>query len=172
MNSENEKTGSSLPARGRVCGIDFGTVRIGIAISDPGQQFSSPLEVYSRRSRQQDETYFRDLTKLESLVGFVVGLPIHTSGDESEKSRQARNFAVWLGSVTDCPVVMFDERFTTAQAREYLNQSRLSGRKRKERLDKIAAQILLAAYLESPAQALSPARIKEAPLEDLDESAN
>ena len=143
-----------LPDQGRIAGIDFGTVRIGVAICDPGQQFASPLEVYTRRNIRLDEKYFVELAEQERLAGFVVGLPIHPSGDESEKSGEARQFAQWLQEKTGVRVVMFDERFTTAQAREHLNASQTSGKKRKDRLDKIAAQILLATYLESPGNAV------------------
>ena len=137
------------PNRGRLAGIDFGTVRIGIAISDPGQTISSPIEVYTRRNESLDREYFNELVTKEQIVGFVVGLPVHLSGDESEKSREAVAFGGWLASVTGVPVVWHDERFTTAMAREVLNQSSLSGKKRKSQLDKMAAQILLTAYLES-----------------------
>lgn len=159
-----------LPRRGRLAGIDFGTVRMGLAICDLGQQFSSPLEVYHRRNLRLDAHYLRQLAEAESLQGFVVGLPLHTSGQESEKSQQARAFAQWLEGECQRPVVMFDERFTTAQARELLNESKMSGRKRKERLDKIAAHILLAAYLESPDQAVAWAIEMPKPLDDVNDS--
>ncbi len=144
-----------LPTSGRIVGVDFGTVRIGVAISDPGQTLSSPLDVYNRRSKSLDAKYFQELVGHESLAGFVVGLPIHTNGDESEKSRQARNFSKWLRNETSIPVVMFDERFTTSMARQLLNQSTLSGKKRKERLDKIAAHVLLTAFLEARDKAVA-----------------
>ena len=139
----------SLPHQGRLAGIDYGTVRIGVAISDPSQKLSSPFEVYQRRTLKLDEKYFRELAKSERLAGWVVGLPVHMSGDASEKSNEAVAFGKWLGEVTGVPVTWFDERFTTALAREALNQSNLSAKKRKARLDKMAAQILLAAFLES-----------------------
>lgn len=139
----------SLPVQGRLAGIDFGTVRIGVAISDQGQSISSPLEVYSRRNELLDSKYFKELVAAEQVVGFVVGLPVHLSGDASEKSREAVAFGKWLTTETGIPVVWFDERFTTAMARDVLNQSSMSGKKRKAQLDKMAAQILLAAFLES-----------------------
>lgn len=140
---------AAIPTEGRLAGIDFGTVRIGVAITDAGQRLASPLEVYQRRTPDLDDVYFCQLVELESIVGFVVGLPVHMSGDESEKSKQARQFGRRLGNVTSRPVTFFDERLTTALAREVLGQSGLSGKKRKAQLDKLAAQILLSAYLES-----------------------
>jgi putative Holliday junction resolvase len=144
---------TGLARQGRIAGVDFGTVRIGVAVSDFSQTISSPLEVYQRRSVDLDGQYFVDLVKRESIVGFVVGLPVHMSGQASEKSRQAVQFGNWLRRVTRVPVTWFDERFTTTMAREILNQSPLSGKKRKAMLDKLAAQILLSAYLESPQKA-------------------
>lgn len=137
-----------LPKTGRLGGIDFGTVRIGVAISDPSQQFASPLETYTRRSEPLDQKYFCQLVKTERLVGWVVGLPIHMSGDASQKSQEAVAFGKWLSDSTELPVAWIDERYSTAMAREILNQSKLSGKKRKAQLDKIAAQVLLSAYLE------------------------
>jgi putative Holliday junction resolvase len=138
-----------LPAEGRLAGIDFGTVRIGVAISDPGQTIASPLETYNRRTIELDAKYSQRLAKDEQIVGFVIGLPVHMSGDASQKSREAVEFGKWLGANTDLPVDWIDERYTTSMAREMLNHSNLSGKKRKAQLDKLAAQIILATYLES-----------------------
>lgn len=149
----------SLPRSGRLAGIDYGTVRIGIAITDPGQTLASPLENLARRDKAQDERYFRRLAEQERLAGFVVGLPVHTSGDESQKSHEARQFAKWLGEITSLPVCLFDERYTTAHAEALLQDAGLTSKRRKARRDMLAAQILLVAYLESsrserPPQAL------------------
>ena len=86
----------SLPQQGRVAGIDFGTVRIGIAISDPGRSIASPLENYTRQGLEQDARRFRRLVAEENVALFVVGLPVHLSGQESRKSQEARQFGKWL----------------------------------------------------------------------------
>ncbi len=137
-----------FPIEGRLAGIDFGLARIGVAICDPGQQFSSPLEIYHCRNEKLDGEYFERLVDREELVGFVVGLPLHLSGDESEMSKAAREFGQWAHELTRLPIQFIDERFTTAMAREILGGTNLSGKKRKAQLDKLAAQILLAAFLE------------------------
>lgn len=138
-----------VPVSGRLAGIDYGTVRIGVAISDPSQTIASPLEVYPRRNEKLDRQYFVELVQREEIVGFVVGLPVHMSGDASEKSREAVVFGKWLNELSDIPVTWIDERYTTAMARDVLSQSNLSGKKRKAQLDKLAAQILLSAFLET-----------------------
>ena len=135
-------------AAGRVAGIDYGHVRIGIAISDPDRTIVSPLENYTRRGPEQDAERFRRLVADEGVVLFVVGLPMHLDGRESEKSREARQFGAWLGQVTGVPVKFFDERFTSHEAEQLLLAAELTKKRRKKRLDMLAAQIMLNAYLE------------------------
>lgn len=138
-----------FPSEGRLAGIDFGTVRIGVAITDPSRRLASPLENYTRRGKQQDERYFRELAEGERVAGFVVGLPVHTSGNESQKSIEARAFGTWLSRVTATPVTYYDERYTTVEAEQHLIEMNLTKKRRKARLDMLAAQIMLSAYLES-----------------------
>ncbi len=147
--NQTDSSGESLPSVGRLAGIDFGTVRIGVAVSDFDQIIASPLDTYRCCGPAEDADYFKDLVGRESICGFVLGLPVHMSGDESQKSAEAREFGRWLGEQTGLPVGWMDERYTTALAREFLSQSGLSGAARKARLDKVAAQIILSAYLES-----------------------
>jgi putative Holliday junction resolvase len=145
---ENPQAGAA--PEGRIAAIDYGTVRIGVALSNKSRTFSSPHEIYTRRTRDLDAEYFRRLAKDEDVVRFVVGLPVHGHGAESKKSIEARAFGKWLGELTGLPVDYFDERYTTAFARQLLQEAGLTKKRRKERLDKLAAQILLTAYLESP----------------------
>lgn len=151
----------NFPSQGRLAGVDYGTVRIGIAISDAGQTIASPLENYNRRNQRLDDAFFIDLVQQESVVGFVVGLPVHSSGDESKKSKEARRFGERLSQVTGVPVVWFDERYTSAHASQLLQSAGFTRKKRKSRLDKIAAQILLAAYLESSRKVESTGSIED-----------
>lgn len=139
-------------AAGRIAGVDFGTVRIGIAISDPGRTIASPCESYTRRGTAQDAQYFKQLVADQRVTQFVVGLPVHLDGRESQKSQEARQFGQWLAQVTGVPVEYFDERFSTSQAQEYLAEAKLTSKRRKQRVDMLAAQIMLSAYLESGAK--------------------
>jgi len=139
----------SQPAAGRVAGIDFGTVRIGIALSDPARTLASPYENYTRRGTEQDARRLKQLVADEDVTLFVVGLPVHLDGRESEKSLEARQFGQWLGEVTGVPVEFFDERFTSSEAEQFLLAAEMTKRRRKKRLDMVAAQIMLSAYLES-----------------------
>ena len=143
-------------APGRIAAVDFGTVRIGIAISDPGRSIASPLESYVRRNREQDARRFAQLAAEEAVVLWVVGLPIHLDGRESRKSIEARSFGKWLADVTGVPVEFFDERFTSVEAEAMLLQADLTNKRRKKRIDMVAAQIILAAYLESSTRGQTP----------------
>ncbi len=136
----------------RIAGIDYGTVRIGIATADTEVNIAGPYENYTRRSKQLDAEYFQTLAREERIGRFVVGLPVHLHGGESQKSLEARQFGKWLAEVTGVPVEYFDERFTTSQADEYLNAAGLTKKQRQARRDQLAAQIMLTAYLESGAR--------------------
>ena len=145
---------AEYPKNGRLCGIDYGTVRIGVAISDIDQSIASPYETYTRRTEKLDVEYFQKLVKSELIKGFVVGLPVHHSGDPSQKSNEAANFGSWLKEITQIPIAYYDERFTTAMAREIVSASNLSGKRKKSMLDRVAAQVILSTYLESPNRAI------------------
>jgi putative Holliday junction resolvase len=150
-------------AKGRIAAIDFGTRRLGIAVTDPQQTLASPLVTYTRRTPQQDGEYLRKLAQEEQIIRFVVGLPVHLDGKESLISHEARRFGRWLAERTTCPVTYFDERFSSAEAEEKLRAAPLSARQRKERRDMLAAQILLTAYLEAgcPVEASPPRGLDE-----------
>ncbi len=149
VSDQKNKNSNEIPAQGRLAGIDFGTVRIGIAVTDPQQRIASPFANYSRGSDAADAEYFRRLVAAEDIVGFVIGLPVHASGLESKKSIEARRFGEWLSRETGLPVAYFDERYTSIQAEGMLLNAQLTKKKRKQRLDMLAAQIILASFLEA-----------------------
>jgi putative holliday junction resolvase len=159
----------ALPSSGRLAGIDFGTVRIGVAVTDREQRFASPLDNYTRRGDVADAAYFHRLVGEEQIVAFVIGLPVHLDGRESQKSTEARRFGGWLQEKTSLPVVFFDERFTSTEAEQLLLGAEFTKKKRKARLDKLAAQILLAAYLEAGKPGSFKPQAIDSPPQDLTE---
>lgn len=144
--AENPPEG--VPREGRLLGLDYGTRRLGVAISTPEQNLASPLENYTRSSLGADAAFLRKLVEEYRVVGLVVGLPVHMSGDEGEKAREAREFGRWAASATGLPVTWWDERYTSLLAEEALMSAGLSRKKRQQRLDKLAAQIMLQAFLD------------------------
>ncbi|MBW3597235.1 MAG: Holliday junction resolvase RuvX [Planctomycetes bacterium] len=151
----------TLPRQGRLAGIDYGEKRIGVAICDGDQRIAGPLEIRHRQSESADETYFRRLAQDYDLAGFVVGLPVHASGDESAKSQECRRFGAWLSEITGLPVAFFDERYTSAQADTLMAGHGLTRRQKKDRRDMLAAQVILAAYLESSSAEESPGALED-----------
>jgi putative Holliday junction resolvase len=138
-----------VSARTRLLGVDTGSVRVGLAVSDPDRKIAFPLETYVRRGRERDARYFHDLAEREEVGGLVVGLPVHTDGREGRKAAEARAYGRWLAEVTGLPVVFWDERFTTVEAESALWEAGLTHRQRKARRDRVAAQMLLQAYLDA-----------------------
>jgi putative Holliday junction resolvase len=133
--------------KGRLLGVDFGVRRVGLAVCDRDRIVASPLTTYERVTPAADAAFFKKVADDEGAVGIVVGLPVHTSGDEGVKAQEARAYGAWLADVTGLPVRFWDERFSTAQAESALWQAGLTHRRRKDRRDRVAAQMILQAYL-------------------------
>ena len=138
-----------MSARTRLLGVDYGSVRIGLAVSDAERRLASPLAVYERCGRERDAAYFLALVEAEEIGAIVVGLPVHCDGREGQKATEARAFGAWLAETTGLPVRFWDERFSTVEAESALWQAGLTHKKRKARRDRVAAQILLQAYLDA-----------------------
>lgn len=150
---------------GPLLGIDFGTVRVGLAICDRDQKIAVPLLIYERQKREQEAEYYLQLVKKERIVGLVMGLPVHMSGSESKKSQQVRAYGDWLKQITGLPVLYCDERFSSAFAWDELKAGGLKASQRKKQLDKVAAQIMLQAYLDSPKDKVQ--EVDVGPLEEM-----
>jgi len=151
-----------VTAATKLLGIDHGKARIGLAISDPDRKIAFPLATHHRTNRDQDAAYFRKVIADEGVGGLVVGLPIHLNGNEGQAAAAVREFGAWLGELTGLPLVYWDERFTTVEAEAALWDAGLTHKKRKERRDRVAAQMLLQAYLDAGC----PADPKAGPLDE------
>lgn len=134
---------------GRILAIDYGTVRIGLAISDRDQHFAGPYDNYTRRSPELDARYLKHVIDEERVRWLLVGLPVHLDGRENAKSQETRRFGHWLREQTGLPVGFYDERMTSLEAEQQLRSAKLTSKRRKQRRDMLAAQLLLAAFLES-----------------------
>ena len=142
MNSE------TLPL-GRLAGVDYGRRRIGISVCDAERIIASPLMIHKTiGDPQADAVFFLKLVKQEEIVGFVVGLPLHSDGRNSEMSSEVEKFAAWLTKTTEMPVVFQDERHTSQEASGLLRPARLTRGRKKERHDAVAAQVILGTWLE------------------------
>jgi putative Holliday junction resolvase len=138
-----------VSARTRLLAVDYGAVRVGLAVSDAGRTIASPLVTHERGDKERDALYFRKLVESKEIGQVVVGLPVHLDGREGQKAVQARAYGQWVGEVTGLPVVFWDERFSTAEAESALWDAGLTHKRRKQRRDRVAAQIILQAYLDA-----------------------
>jgi len=133
----------------RILGIDFGQRRIGLAVADPEVGIAMPVEVYERRSPERDARYFRACVAEQGIGRIVLGLPVRGHGAEGRAAAEARSWGAWLAEVTGLPVSYIDERYSTVEADQRLMEAGLKASQRASKVDMIAAQILLEAFLEA-----------------------
>ena len=145
-----------LPPRGRLIAVDVGGKRVGLALCDADRLVVSPLETLYRKNAEFDWQFFKRVVKVEEPVGFVVGLPIHMSGQESSQSGKCREFGAWLRERTGLPVAFYDERCTSSAADSILWGAGLSRDKRKAKQDQVAAMLFLQSYLDAERLKLAP----------------
>jgi putative Holliday junction resolvase len=134
---------------GRVLGLDYGRRRVGVAVSDRDRRIASPLTTLIRGGAEADARALRRLVTEEEIETIVVGLPVHTSGRESELSREVRVFATWLEAATGRPVRFIDERYSSREADAMLRDAGLNARAREARRDMLAAHVLLQSFLDA-----------------------
>jgi putative Holliday junction resolvase len=120
-----------------------------LAVCDADRRIASARGTYTRRTAALDAAYFRTLAAAEGAVGWVVGLAISLNGTEGPKARECRAFGARLGRETGLPVAYHDERFTSAAAEDYLRDAGVRYDKRKGKRDRIAAQLVLQAFLDA-----------------------
>jgi putative Holliday junction resolvase len=138
--------------QGPVLGLDLGSRRIGLAVSDPEGGFAFPAGSLVSRGIERDLQALRALVEEREVVRIVVGLPLHMDGHAGPEAEAARAFARRLGEATGLPVEMLDERWTTVEAERPLQElrsgTRRRGSRRSQDVDSAAATILLRTYLE------------------------
>jgi putative Holliday junction resolvase len=143
----------------RHLGIDFGTRRIGLALSDEGGRFSTPLEVLQVSAPENALDRILALIATEAVEVLVIGLPLNMDGSEGASAAAVRQWALVLGGRAQKPIVFVDERLSSYEAEQTLNTRRRAGERlthagKKRRLDAVAAAQLLQAYLDGLLEAL------------------
>jgi putative Holliday junction resolvase len=132
----------------RILGLDFGTKRVGAALSDPGRSMATPLEVYVRVDPRRDAAHYIELVQEYEIDRIVIGLPLHTGGAEGKSAARAREWGAWMSETTGLPVVYFDERFSTVEAEELLRTGGVKAARRAGKRDMVSALVLLQNYLD------------------------
>lgn len=136
----------------RAIGLDPGTKRIGVAVSDLSGSIASPLVVLHRsRSKEHDLREIARLATEEHADVIVVGLPLNMDGSEGPSARAATGLARRLATVVDVPVELHDERLTTMTADRSMLDAGLDAIERRKRVDKVAAAIMLQSWLDARA---------------------
>ena len=130
-------------------GIDFGMARIGIALSDDTKFLATPFETYKRKGEELDIQHLIDIIKAKNVDEIVCGLPMNMAGEEQEIAKRTRDFMLALQIKHEINVEFVDERLSSLMAEEMLRETERDWKKRKEKLDAVAASIILQDYLDS-----------------------
>jgi len=133
----------------RIIGLDIGERRIGVAISDETQTIASVLDTIKAGDNASELSAIKELLSNYDVAEIVIGLPLMLNGSVGTAAQKVLSFADRLRQGLSVEVNTFDERFTTKQAHDLLLQADMSRKKRKGKVDRIAAQIMLQAYLDT-----------------------
>lgn len=133
----------------RILGLDFGSVRIGVAVSDGLLLTAQGLETIQRKDLNKDIAVIANIIKEYGVAEVVVGLPISMDGTHSAKTKETLEFVDTLSKAIQIPVKTCDERLTTMQAERALLEGDMSRSKRKGLRDRLAAQLILQLYLDT-----------------------
>ena len=137
-----------LPEGRRLLGLDLGTKTIGLALSDVLRTVASPLETLRRKKFSIDVEQLKRHADEHAIAGFVLGLPINLDGSEGPRAQATRAFARNLNAHTPLPVLLWDERLTTAAAERMLIEADTSRKRRAEVVDSVAATLILQGALD------------------------
>ena len=133
----------------RIMGVDYGTVRIGIALSDELQMLAHPAETILVAKTRNPANRVAELARENNVAQIVVGLPRHMNGSEGASAQEASSFAEKLKAMVPCEVRTWDERLSTMAAHRALREAGKSSRQTRGYVDQVAAQMLLQGYLDS-----------------------
>ena len=133
----------------RIIGLDVGTKRIGVAISDELFLTAQGMDTIQRRSLASDLDRIKNMVKERDVSEIVVGLPLNMDGSYSAKTKEVVEFMDSLSKAVNLPVKTWDERLTTVQAERVLLDADMSRAKRRKVTDKLAAQLILQSYMDS-----------------------
>jgi putative Holliday junction resolvase len=132
----------------RFLGIDYGTVRIGLALSDPTGTLASPIPFLKNQSPQQVTTALSELIQTHQIEGLVIGLPRNMDGTYGPSAQKVRDFIAQIQKSISLPITPIDERLTTAQASKQLSGIGLNQKQLRKKVDSSSACLILQQYLD------------------------
>lgn len=133
----------------RILGIDYGSRRVGLAISDPLGITAQPIGHFAWGSRDDLAGLIRRTVREREIGMIVVGLPVSMKGTLGPAAVNVLDFVDWLAAEVPVPVRTWDERLTTAEAERVLIDAGMRRDRRKTRIDQVAAQLMLQNYLDA-----------------------
>ena len=140
---------AALPQGGALLGLDLGTQTIGTAFCDPGWMFASPGKTLKRGKFGADREALAALAAERGIQGVIIGLPINMDGSEGPRCQSSRAYARNLSAALALPILLWDERWSTASAERGLIDQDMSRAKRASRIDSAAAAVILQAALDA-----------------------
>lgn len=138
----------SIPATGRILGLDLGTKTIGVAVSDGMRYSASPLETIKRTKFTQDANRLDELIAQNNIVAIILGLPLNMDGSEGPRVQSTRAFARSLAQRITLPIAFWDERLSTSAVTRMMIEADLRRDRRAEVVDKLAASYILQGALD------------------------
>jgi putative Holliday junction resolvase len=138
----------SLPPKGRLIGVDLGSKTIGLAISDVERRLASPLKTLARGAFAMNAEALTAIFSEHDIAGVVLGLPLDLDGRDNPRAQSTRAFARNLSMRTSLPIVLWDERFSTAVVTRSLIANDVSRARRAQVVDKMAAAYILQGALD------------------------
>ena len=145
---------SALPQGGALMGLDLGTQTIGTAFCDAGWRFASPGKTLKRGKFGADRQELAALVAERGIQGVVIGLPLNMDGSEGPRSQSSRAYGRNVAEALGLPVLLWDERWSTASAESALIAQDMSRAKRATRIDSAAAAVILQAAIDALAGGL------------------
>jgi putative pre-16S rRNA nuclease len=136
---------------GRILAIDYGSRRMGLAVSDPLGITAQGLETLQRKNKRSDFARLERIVREYQVREIVLGNPLRMSGEEGRQSQKVAEFAEELRNKFDVPVHLWDERLTSAEANRLLREAELSIEKRAQAVDRMAAILILQSWMQSRA---------------------
>ncbi|HFB98872.1 MAG TPA: Holliday junction resolvase RuvX [Bryobacterales bacterium] len=143
-----EELAARLRPGQRLMGLDLGEKTIGIALSDGLRMTATPVETLRRRKFTPDARHIINMAERENVAAFVIGLPMNMDGSMGPRVQSTKAFARNLARMTDIPVVLWDERLSTAAVERTLLEADMSRAKRAQVVDKLAAAWILQGLLD------------------------
>ncbi|HBB55073.1 MAG TPA: Holliday junction resolvase RuvX [Hyphomonadaceae bacterium] len=139
---------AALPSRGALIGIDPGTQTLGVASSDPDRRIAAPVRTITRSKLAADLAALAEIAQARGAIGFVIGHPLNMNGTKGPASQRASALARQVSAAFGKPVLLWDERLSSAEAERAMIAADLSRAKRAAAIDHAAAAIILQSALD------------------------